>query len=182
MTTTQMTVAGAILVGFMGGFLFNRSDDDKSAATSSEQTASGEESMSEDTETTRGTGERSTRGGGSRSSQSGDASREPRLVGDWRNTEMFVSDGISIVIDHFMTINADGTMEAHDGGAAGSFGDEPWEPERSDETVRCEWRTKGNVLEIRGEGRDWTPLAEYEVSAESLLTVANGERQLWERI
>jgi hypothetical protein len=165
------------MIGFMAGFVFNRdSNDEKSASSLTSQSAEGDERADSEGASQSRTSR------GSESSQSGGTSRDSRIVGEWRYTETMVSEGITIVIDQFMTIEADGTMTVRDGKAVGNYGGEPWEPEPTNQSVTCEWRTNGNVIEIRGEGRDWSPLAEYEVNATTLMTTSQGERQIWERI
>jgi hypothetical protein len=174
MSNDNLALFVAVGVAVFGGFSLGRSSDDKSAEKSGQvESAEGDDTAEE----TRGT-----RSSGSQSSRSEGESRDSRLVGNWRYTETYVSDGISLVFDQFMTIEADGTMSVWDGAAAGGGSDFEYERPASEDVMTCEWRTKGNVIEIRSEGRDWTPLAEYEVNAESLLTVSSGERQLWNRI
>jgi hypothetical protein len=175
MTTNQMTVAGALLLAFIGGCMYGKSSGGESEVSSTEETGSDEAA------TGGGRPVGSDADGGTRSG-GGAASRNQRLVGNWRYTETYVSDGYSFVSDQFLTISADGTMEIRNGGAAGGGGGFTWEQTADDQAVTCEWRTQGNIIEVRGDGRDWTPMAEYEISGNTLMTTSQGERQLWERI
>lgn len=159
MSTTYWTIAVALIIGFIGGCNYGRTGSEKPATLSSEQAESGDGPTSE-------------------------TSRDQRLVGDWRYTETHAdaSIGFSMAYDQFMTFHPNGTMEVREGGMAGGNGDFSFGDPASEQSFECEWRTRGNVIEIKAEGRDWTPLAEYEVNETSLLTVTDGSRQLWDRI
>lgn len=180
MTNKQWTIAFALMCGFVCGLLFSGDSDERPVAASAE--ASPEEAASSHGDQTapRGTGERVSRS--EEASRTEDATRDVRLVGNWRYTDTYASDGVSMAFDQFMTIEADGTMTVRDGAAAGGGGDVTWEEPASQQSYTCEWRTNGNTIEVRSEDRDWSPLAEYQVSDTNLLTVTNGDRQIWERI
>lgn len=177
MSQTQMALVGALLLSFIGGCMYGRSSDgDSQTAAANEDSNDGEGSDREQA----GNGGGQSSGGGAQSG--GNASRDQRLVGNWRYTETYASDGYSFVSDQFMTISGDGTMSIRDGSAAGGGGDFTWDQPASGQAVSCEWRTQGNIIEVRGNGHDWTPMAEYEISGDTLMTTSQGERQIWERI
>lgn len=110
--------------------------------------------------------------------------RDQRVIGHWRHTEVYSSDGFSFVSDTFLWVGPDGTYRMTSGGSGASTQDASVMNDGGEVLSEGVWRTTGNQIEVQVAGdQTWYPAGSYIVDGTSLMiTQADGSRKLYERI
>ena len=102
--------------------------------------------------------------------------RDPRIVGNWRYTYSYSSDGFSVVWDDWLRLHPDGTFK---------FGERNT-PDGWDYSgvVEGEWRTTGEVVFTRTKANPrWVAAVRFAVDGDSMVVYwPNGNKQYFDRI
>ena len=106
---------------------------------------------------------------------------DPKLVGNWRYTDSYVSGQFSFATDYFMRFNQNGTMLWTDGRTAGGGPDISMDSGTGD-VHKADWKIENKVIWLNG-GSGWEYYATYYAEDERMmLTFKNGNKQVWERL
>jgi len=106
---------------------------------------------------------------------------DPKLVGNWRYTDSYVSGQFSFATDYFMRFNPDGTMLWTDGRTAGGGPDISMDSGTGD-VHQAQWKIDNKTIWLNG-GNGWEYYAAYYAESERMmLTFKNGNKQVWERL
>ena len=112
---------------------------------------------------------------------SGNTNIDPKLVGNWRYTDSYVSGQFSFATDYFMRFNQDGTMLWTDGRTAGGGPDISMDSGTGD-VHEAHWKIDSKVIWLNG-GNGWEYYATYYAEDQRMmLTFKNGNKQVWERL
>lgn len=107
--------------------------------------------------------------------------RDPSLAGSWSRVESISSGDASMSTRMSLLICPEGTYVRTVGGTVG--GGAGWSAESGgSDSTRGQWRTEGGAIFIRSGVMGWEHYARYYVEGGSLmLTLGNGEREVWHR-
>lgn len=105
-----------------------------------------------------------------------------RLVGTWRYTSTYVSGDFSVASDTSLIINADGTYALGGTRTAGGGSSGVFDSGSPGDYATGQWKTQNRQIFVN-EGLGWQFYADYACDGANLmLTFANGNKQIWERI
>ena len=107
---------------------------------------------------------------------------DQRLVGQWRYTSAYVSGDFSFATDYFMQFENNGIIYITDGRTAGG-GPSSSIDSGSGDVHQNTWKTENKQIYLNDPATGWYLYAKYVVDENNLmLTYANGNKQVWERL
>lgn len=104
------------------------------------------------------------------------------LVGVWSTQVIASTPGGSVTTQLFMELRSDGLLVDLGSRSIGGTGDVTADTGLSGGGESALWRTEGDILQASVDGRQWAPLARFELAGDRmLLDYYDGDRALWHR-
>ncbi|RYY54712.1 MAG: hypothetical protein EOO09_13280 [Chitinophagaceae bacterium] len=114
------------------------------------------------------------------------ASRDVRLIGLWRYTEVLSSGSGSnygsLATDYFMELKADGTLLSWTGKSAGGAGGQGVSSEGNANVSKGEWYTEAKVLVMVDPAKGEKASVQFMADANRIMFVNGNNKRVWQRV